>query len=136
MVWFMIYLSEEDFNAEHELLTVDNGGTLPRITLGNPRPGDAMFKDLNHDNKIDGDDCTFFGYGQRPEYVAGLITGFNCVCYYCWQYRYMPMTELHTTVKPMAKRLQNSRLPFSALWAIPMSRVIVLCGTGITILIV
>lgn len=71
------YLSEEDFNAEHELLTVDNGGTLPRITLGNPRPGDAMFKDLNHDNKIDGDDCTFFGYGQRPEYVAGLITGFN-----------------------------------------------------------
>ena len=72
------YLTEADFDPEtKELLTIEKGGTVPAITLGNPRPGDAIFKDLNGDNKIDGDDNTWFGYGQRPESVAGLMAGFN-----------------------------------------------------------
>lgn len=72
------YLKDSDFDPEtHELMTVSKGGSIPDITLGNPRPGDAIFKDLNDDGKIDGDDNTWFGYGQRPEYVAGFIAGFN-----------------------------------------------------------
>lgn len=71
------YLTEADFDANNELLTLDKGGRVPSISLGSPRPGDAMFKDLNGDGKIDGDDCTYYGYGQRPEYVAGLIAGFS-----------------------------------------------------------
>lgn len=72
------YLRDEDFDPNtKELLTIDKGGVVPSITLGNPRPGDAIFKDLNSDGKIDGDDQTWFGYGYRPEYVAGLITAFN-----------------------------------------------------------
>lgn len=72
------YLTEDDFDpVTKELLTVDKGGTVPQLTIGNPRPGDAIFKDLNHDGKINDDDNTWFGYGQRPEYVAGLIAGFN-----------------------------------------------------------
>lgn len=73
------YLTEEDFDpVTKELLTYERGGTVPTLTeLGNPRPGDALFKDLNGDRKIDSDDNTWFGNGQRPEYVAGLIAGFN-----------------------------------------------------------
>lgn len=72
------YLTENDFDpVSRELLTKDKGGVIPEITLGNPRPGDALFKDLNNDGRINGDDNTWFGYGQRPEYVAGLIIGFN-----------------------------------------------------------
>ena len=72
------YLTEDDFDPEtRELLTIEKGGTVPSITLGNPRPGDAIFKDLNSDGKIDGDDNTWFGSGQRPESVAGLIAGFT-----------------------------------------------------------
>ena len=72
------YLTEDDFDpVTRELLTVKNGGVVPEITLGNPRPGDPIFQDLNGDGKIDGDDNTWFGYGHRPEYVAGFITGFN-----------------------------------------------------------
>ena len=72
------YLTDSDFDPNtHELLTFKKGGTVPEITLGNPRPGDAIFKDLNNDGKIDSDDNTWFGYGQRPEYVTGVIAGFN-----------------------------------------------------------
>jgi TonB-linked SusC/RagA family outer membrane protein len=72
------YLTDSDFDPNtHELLTIKNGGTVPEITLGNPRPGDAIFKDLNNDGKIDSDDNTWYGYGQRPEYVTGVIAGFN-----------------------------------------------------------
>lgn len=72
------YLNENDFDpATKELLTIEKGGTVPEITLGNPRPGDAIFKDKNGDGVINSDDATWFGYGQRPEYVAGLIAGFN-----------------------------------------------------------
>lgn len=72
------YLTEADFDPDtKELLTIAKGGTVPEITLGNPRPGDPIFKDLNGDKKIDGDDNTWFGSGQRPESVAGLIAGFN-----------------------------------------------------------
>lgn len=72
------YLTEDDFDpVTKELLTIEKGGTVPSITLGNPRPGDAIFKDLNSDGKIDGDDNTWFGSGQRPESVAGLIAGFT-----------------------------------------------------------
>ena len=34
-------------------------------------PGDAMYKDLNHDNVIDGLDTMLDGYPDRPEYVFG-----------------------------------------------------------------
>lgn len=72
------YLTDNDFDpATKELLTNDKGGSVPQITIGNPRPGDALFKDLNHDGKINEDDNTWFGYGQRPEYVAGFIAGLN-----------------------------------------------------------
>lgn len=79
------YLTEADFmeipdpddasKMKKVLATVDRGGSLPTVNLGNPRPGDAIFKDLNGDHKINGDDNTWFGYGQRPEYVAGFIAG-------------------------------------------------------------
>ncbi|MBQ7771470.1 MAG: TonB-dependent receptor [Bacteroidales bacterium] len=40
-------------------------------------PGDAMYADLNGDNRIDGDDRHVTGYSTRPEYIFGLNTGFN-----------------------------------------------------------
>ena len=34
-------------------------------------PGDAKYKDLNNDGKIDGNDMMYDGYPDRPEYVFG-----------------------------------------------------------------
>lgn len=40
-------------------------------------PGDAMYADLNRDNKVDGDDRCVTGFSERPEYMAGLNAGIN-----------------------------------------------------------
>lgn len=40
-------------------------------------PGDAMYADLNGDNKVDGNDTMITGYGMTPEYVFGLNAGFS-----------------------------------------------------------
>lgn len=45
------------------------------MALGTPRPGDALFKDLNGDGVINGDDKTRFGYAERPDYVFGFLGG-------------------------------------------------------------
>ncbi|MCH5329770.1 MAG: TonB-dependent receptor [Alistipes sp.] len=50
---------------------------LPTPTLQNPRPGDAMYADLNGDGKVNADDRLATGYGFNPEYTFGLNAGFN-----------------------------------------------------------
>ena len=70
------FLSDSDFDENGNLKKDENGKQLtPVMALGNPRPGDALFKDLNGDNVIDGNDITYFGYGERPEYVMGFMYG-------------------------------------------------------------
>ena len=32
---------------------------------------------MNNDGKIDGNDCTFYGYSARPDYVFGLVAGLS-----------------------------------------------------------
>lgn len=72
------FLTEADFDAEGNILKEDSAGnTIPTMSIGSPRPGDSLFKDLNGDGKVDGDDCTWFGYSDRPEYVAGFMAGFS-----------------------------------------------------------
>ncbi len=42
------------------------------------KPGDAVFKDLNGDGKIDSEDMSYAnGYTDDPQYMAGIIGGFN-----------------------------------------------------------
>ena len=70
------YLREDDFDADGNLLKGEDGKPLlPVMALGNPRPGDALFKDLDGDGYITDDDKTWLGYADRPEYVAGLMYG-------------------------------------------------------------
>lgn len=72
------FLTEADFDPKGNILEYDaDGKRIPKMAIGFPRPGDSLFKDLNNDGKIDGDDCKWFGYSDRPEYVAGLIAGFT-----------------------------------------------------------
>ncbi len=72
------YLRADDFDADGNLKTDENGKPLlPVMSLGNPQPGDALFKDLNGDGYINDDDKTYIGYANRPEYVAGLMCGFR-----------------------------------------------------------
>lgn len=66
------FLQESDFDASGAI-----DPELPSMSLGNPKPGDVLYKDLNEDGVIDGDDCTYFGWGNRPEYVFGLTGGLN-----------------------------------------------------------
>ena len=40
-------------------------------------PGDAMYADLNKDNKVDGNDKCVTGYSMRPEYMFGLNAGLS-----------------------------------------------------------
>lgn len=70
------FLQKSDFDEQGNL-KVDSKGKqiLPEMSLGNPRPGDALFKDMNHDGKIDGNDKTYFGYSDRPDYVLGFLGG-------------------------------------------------------------
>lgn len=69
-------LQKNDFDADGNLKKDENGRQiLPQMALGTPRPGDALFKDLNGDGVINGDDKTRFGYAQRPDYVFGFLGG-------------------------------------------------------------
>lgn len=69
-------LQKDDFDADGNLKKDENGRQiLPQMALGTPRPGDALFKDLNGDGVINGDDKTRFGYAQRPDYVFGFLGG-------------------------------------------------------------
>ena len=70
------FLQKDDFDADGNLKKDENGRQiLPQIALGTPRPGDALFKDLNGDGVINGDDKTRFGYAERPDYVFGFLGG-------------------------------------------------------------
>ena len=70
------FLQKEDFDADGNLKKDENGRQiLPQMALGTPRPGDALFKDLNGDGVINGDDKTRFGYAERPDYVFGFLGG-------------------------------------------------------------
>ena len=40
-------------------------------------PGDAMYRDLNGDMIVDGNDKSVYGYSDRPEYTFGLNMGCN-----------------------------------------------------------
>ncbi|MCF0175687.1 MAG: TonB-dependent receptor, partial [Bacteroidales bacterium] len=72
------FLTPDDFDTEGNILSQDaSGKVIPSMSIGSPRPGDSLFKDLNGDGKVDGDDCTWFGYSDRPEYVSGFLAGFN-----------------------------------------------------------
>ena len=65
------FFEAKDFN--------EDGSTITGIPTqsGTFKPGDILFKDLNNDGVIDGDDKTYFGYGENPEYIFGLNAGFN-----------------------------------------------------------
>ena len=70
------FLQKDDFDADGNLKKDENGRQiLPQMALGTPRPGDALFKDLNGDGVINGDDKTRFGYAERPNYVFGFLGG-------------------------------------------------------------
>ena len=70
------FLQKDDFDADGNLKKDENGRQiLPPMALGTPRPGDALFKDLNGDGVINGDDKTRFGYAERPDYVFGFLGG-------------------------------------------------------------
>ena len=70
------FLQKDDFDADGNLKKDENGRQiLPQMALGTPRPGDALFKDLNGDGVINGDDKTRFGYAERPDYVFGFLVG-------------------------------------------------------------
>lgn len=66
------FLHESDFDGSGNI-----NPELPTMSLGKPKPGDVLYKDLNNDGVIDGDDCTYFGWGTRPEYVFGFNAGVN-----------------------------------------------------------
>ncbi|WP_234367850.1 SusC/RagA family TonB-linked outer membrane protein [Parabacteroides pacaensis] len=61
-----------DFDQQGNIANHD----IPKMAV-TPKPGDAIYKDLNHDGKVDSNDKTYFGYSERPEYIAGLLAGFN-----------------------------------------------------------
>ena len=65
------FFEAKDFN--------EDGSTITGIPTqsGTFKPGDILFKDLNNDGVIDGDDKTYFGYGENPEYIFGLNAGFE-----------------------------------------------------------
>lgn len=47
------------------------------VQSGTFKPGDILYKDLNNDGVIDGDDKTYLGYSDNPEYILGLNLGFE-----------------------------------------------------------
>ena len=72
------FLIPDDFDESGELKKGSDGTPLlPSMSAGNLRPGDVLYRDLNGDGKIDGNDKTWLGYGQRPDYVFGLVAGFS-----------------------------------------------------------
>ena len=53
----------------------DNGN--PVVVPANIKPGDAVYRDMNGDGKIDGQDDVAIGYPNNPTLNAGLTLGFN-----------------------------------------------------------
>jgi TonB-linked SusC/RagA family outer membrane protein len=60
------FFEEGDFNTDGTVKT-----EIPQHPGGGFKPGDLMLKDLNGDNIIDGNDMTYFGYSENPEYILG-----------------------------------------------------------------
>lgn len=63
------FYTPEDFNSNGELLS-----HLPKPE-GLVKPGDAKYKDLNNDTKIDANDVKDIGYPVRPRYTFGFNYG-------------------------------------------------------------
>lgn len=70
------------------------------------KPGDLMYKDLNGDNVISGEDEAMFGYSDRPEYTFGFIAGF--------QWKNFDFSMTWTGATNVARRLENEYIyPFN-----------------------
>lgn len=71
---FFEYLSENTAaNYEKKY-----GKPFPTQLIGNLRPGDCTYVDLNGDGKIDSQDVTLeLGYTEDPEYTIGMNLGFS-----------------------------------------------------------
>lgn len=69
------FYSQDDFDAEGNLLIGSDGKPLLPEQTGNNKPGDPLYKDLNGDGIINSDDCTYFGFSTRPEYIFGVVAG-------------------------------------------------------------
>lgn len=76
LVFDRFYLPS-DFDADGNLLRDSEGKLILPEQPGSNQPGDPLFKDMNDDGKIDGNDCTYFGYAARPDYVFGLVAGLS-----------------------------------------------------------
>lgn len=66
------FFEESDFDENGNIVNPD----IPRLSVI-PKPGDVIYKDLNYDGKVDSNDKTYFGYSDRPEYILGLLGGFE-----------------------------------------------------------
>lgn len=66
------FFEAADFNEDGSLKE-----GIPTHVGSNFKPGDIMFRDLNNDGSINGDDVTYFGYGENPEYIFGWMSGFE-----------------------------------------------------------
>ena len=74
-----LYQKSDFYTDENGVLRLNPDLPKPTTTV---YPGDAMYKDLNHDDVIDGLDMMVDGYPDRPEYVFGSnwkfgYSGFN-----------------------------------------------------------
>lgn len=66
------FFEDGDFNEDGSLKE-----HVPAHSGSGFKPGDIMFKDLNDDGYVNGDDVTYFGYSENPEYIFGLLGGFE-----------------------------------------------------------
>jgi len=73
---------------------------------GNLAPGDAKYKDLNHDNVIDAYDAGPIGYSKFPDYIFGFNAGFR--------YRGFDFSMLWQAATNVSKNLSSVyRIPFN-----------------------
>lgn len=64
--------------AEVAAYSAERGNTMPDYGSGfTPHPGDAKFKDLNGDMKIDQNDVCAIGYPVYPQLTGGINLGFS-----------------------------------------------------------
>lgn len=97
---FERFYEEADFDGYGNLLPhlPDPGAVV--------KPGDLMYRDLNDDKVIDGDDEAMFGYSDRPEYTFGFIAGF--------QWKNFDLSMTWTGAMNVARRLENEYIyPFN-----------------------
>ncbi len=76
---FQGYTSDGFFTEEEVAnYAVEKGKTIPDYGDGfEPHAGDAKYKDLNHDNKVDYLDKGVIGYPKYPLFTGGLNFGFS-----------------------------------------------------------